>query len=272
MLLSFSKYSGSGNDFILVDNREQLFPHENKGQIVRLCHRKHGIGADGLILLEHSSKADYKMRIFNADGGEAELCGNGIRCLFLFLNDLGLPNLNYKIETMESVITGKNNKDFIDISMPEPHDVRPNISLNIDNIPLVLHHINTGVPHAVIFVDDLESDHWMKLAPQIRHHAIFAPHGTNVNFIKIDPSGVVNIRTYERGVEGETLACGTGAIAAALTASTLYCVKSPVKVKPRSNESLKIGFKLVNDKPEQVTMSGPANFIFKGVLDLRKDI
>jgi diaminopimelate epimerase len=267
MKIPFSKYSGSGNDFILIDNRRGTFS-PNSPLIKRLCKRRTGIGADGIILLESSHQADFKMCIFNADGSEAEMCGNGVRCLLKFIVALGFNKQNYLIETKETKITLSHVQGSPCVSMPTPSDLRLEIRLNVDDEVFPIHFINTGVPHAVLTVDDLELAHWMNIAPKIRRHPEFDPHGTNVNFIKLDEQGKVHIRTYERGVEDETLACGTGATAAALIASALYHLPSPIQVIPRSHETLTINFVHSNLKFNQVSLSGPAALIFQGELVL----
>lgn len=259
----FSKYSGCGNDFILIDNRLQRF-FPDRACILRLCSRQGGIGADGLILLEPSRKADYRMRIFNADGGEAEMCGNGIRCLIAFIRELGGVSKHYRIETMHSLLQTAIQGEKISVEMPKPQDIRWSMQLDAHS----LHFLNTGVPHAVLFVDDLNDDKWMALAPSIRRHGAFGTAGTNVNFASLTPSGNVLVRTYERGVEGETLACGTGATATALAAAKCYRLPSPVRVLPRSNEPLEISFSWEgsreDESPTQVEMAGPAKFNFRG--------
>lgn len=263
--MDFSKYAGSGNDFILIDNRALPFP-ANPPLIARLCHRQLGIGADGVILLENSQKADFRMRIFNADGGEAEMCGNGIRCLMRFIRELGGIRPTYKIETMHSLVTIAEEGEGVCVQMPEPFDIQWDMTLN--NIPHRIQRLNTGVPHAVLFVDDLEAETWMALAPHIRRHPSLAPEGTNVNFASLDPSGSLRVRTYERGVEGETLACGTGATASALAAAKCCGLKSPIRVLPRSEEPLLISFTWEGETPTQVAMTGPAHFIFRGEISV----
>jgi diaminopimelate epimerase len=267
MKLPFSKYSGSGNDFILIDNRNLVFPLR-KPLIADLCQRQTGIGADGIILLENSARADFKMRIFNADGGEAEMCGNGARCLAKFIQQLGFTKSSYQIEAMKSVIYLHIENERISVSMPQPENFKWFQKLTINDLELTLHSLNTGVPHAVIFVDELENDQWMKLAPAIRSHPIFETSGTNVNFASVTQEGHLHIRTYERGVEGETLACGTGAIASALTAERLFRWPSPIQVSPKSKETLNISFKVANGTPTDVQLAGPATFIFEGWVNL----
>lgn len=267
MKIPFSKYSGSGNDFILIDNRKKVFS-PNSPFIQRLCKRRTGIGADGIILLETSHQADFKMCIFNADGSEAEMCGNGVRCLLKFILALGIDKQSYIIETKQSKIMLRHDQGLPCVSMPAPYDLRLNVTLDVEGEIISASFLNTGVPHVVIVVNDLEDAHWMNIAPKIRHHPEFDPHGANVNFIKFDDQKNVLIRTYERGVENETLACGTGATAAALIASALYQLSSPIQVIPRSQENLTISFVYSNSSFDQVTLLGPASLIFQGELIL----
>lgn len=258
MRISFSKFSGSGNDFILVDNRENSFNPDARA-IAKLCQRRTGIGADGIIFLEKSFRFDHKMRIFNADGSEAEMCGNGARCLLKFMRMLGIDRQKCLVETKESHIVLWDTEGTPCLAMPQPRDLQLNLHLNHEIPPI--HYLNTGVPHAVIFVNNLTDEKWMNLAPSIRHHASFEPHGANVNFVQLDAQNAIHIRTYERGVEGETLACGTGSAAAALIASKLHHLPSPIKVFPRSQETLTITF---NSSFTEVVLSGPATLIFQG--------
>lgn len=267
MLVPFSKYSGCGNDFILIDNRKLFFPYQKEGLISQLCSRKKGIGADGLILLENSHRADYKMRIFNADGSEAEMCGNGVRCLMKFIHEFAIPKSSFQIETMLDQVHLEENGGNVSVRMPKPKNLQTNIPLTARNLSLTIHSVNSGVPHAVLFVDHLESDQWLDLAPEIRHHQFFAPQGTNVNFAKIEKDSIF-LRTYERGVEGETLACGTGATATALVAATLFSLPSPIRIKVKSEEFLEVAFKREQDQFHEIKLTGPATPIFSGQFSL----
>jgi diaminopimelate epimerase len=267
--LPFSKYSGCGNEFVLLDNRNASFPTEDQGLIIAMCHRRKGIGADGVILLENSSKADFKMRIFNADGGEAEMCGNGIRCLFKFIDQLTSRKDKCRIETQNAIVQVEREGELVHATMPPPENIQWDVPLSIENQIVPVHFMNTGVPHAVLFVEDLDNERWMNLAPKIRRHPFFSPEGTNVNFAFITPQQDVNIRTYERGVEGETSACGTGAVAVALAAACLYDLASPVRMLFRSQESLEIRFKQNKSKTNRsefydVHQAGLAKWIFNG--------
>jgi diaminopimelate epimerase len=261
--LPFSKYSGCGNDFVLIDNRHQTFPIDHTGLITKICQRKTGAGADGLVLLESSSLADFKMRIFNADGSEAEMCGNGIRCLMQFLDELGFSASSYLIETKAGLHKLTRNGQEVSVSMPLPSEMQWNLSLS-HPLAQPFHFINTGVPHAVFFVENLQSEEWMKQAPLIRHHPYFGKAGTNVNFAHHDSKGIVHLRTYERGVEEETLACGTGAVATALAVAHLYQLTSPITILPLSKDPIKISIISKGGNLAEIHMRGPAIQIYRG--------
>ncbi len=264
MLLSFFKYSGCGNDFILFDNRKLIFPSDCSRIITKLCHRQHGIGADGVILLEYSTHSAYKMRIFNSNGSEAEMCGNGIRCLFKFMQQCGIQGKQQTIETLSGVLSVESEGNDVAVEMGSPREIQWSLPLS----PWVVHHLNTGVPHAVIFSNDIENLSLAEWGPQIRFHKLFAPRGTNVNFAQIAGNGIIHLRTYERGVEQETLACGTGATATALAAAKIYGLQAPVSVKVRSGDILKIDFELHGDAFKNVRMIGPAHHVFSGTISV----
>ncbi len=265
MNIPFSKYSACGNDFILIDNRANLFPKHKSLIVKNLCHRTRGIGADGVILLEQSQHHNFKMRIYNSDGSEAEMCGNGARCLMKFLHEKELSAKTCSIETMEGYIQLTLSEKTIAVSMPPPFDILWDLSLPFHGYPLSLTYLNTGVPHAIHFVENLLSDHWMEIAPSIRHHPFFAPKGTNVNFAAVDAQQKkVHVRTYERGIEQETAACGTGAVAAAIAAAKHFSLQGPLIVIPASHELLEINFLMEKDGVRDVTLAGPAQKIFQG--------
>lgn len=255
----FSKYTGCGNDFILIDNRQGSLRNLRAKDIARLCHRNFGIGADGLILLENG----FRMRIFNSDGSEAEMCGNGVRCLMKFIKDLGYPEKKAAIQTLAGTVHVSLLGDLVAVSMPNPDKIMQHL-VEIDNQPLHISHLDTGVPHAVIFVEDLPSARWMELAPKIRFHPAFAPKGTNVNFAQVREQHII-LRTYERGVEKETEACGTGATATAVAAAHLYNLASPIKILPKSLIPIEISFtKIGRNTFKDLVMAGPAEKIFHG--------
>jgi len=267
-MFSFSKYAGCGNDFVLFDNRAGRFPSHSPQVIASLCHRQRGIGADGVILLENSAKADCRMRIFNADGSEAEMCGNGIRCLMKFLHELGAASSKCTIETMERTLQVELKGDLVSVSMGSPSSMRWNFPIQVGSDTFDMNFLNTGVPHAIMFMKQIDSFDMALWGPRVRSHPMFLPHGTNFNIATPPADGEVAIRTYERGVEGETLACGTGATAAALAAARVYDAPSPVRVRTASNETLEIGFQRDGDQFSQVTLTGPANRIYTGEVDI----
>jgi diaminopimelate epimerase len=267
MRWSFAKYVGSGNDFILFDNRSGTFPIL-QSVIQRLCQRQWGIGADGMLLLEYSTQADFRMRIFNSDGSEAEMCGNGLRCFVKWLASMGIQGQPYRIEVMQRLLTAAQVGDAICIEMGSPRNIQWNIPLRFENQFLLVHYINTGVPHVVLFVKNVEEVNLEKLGSYIRNYSLWMPKGSNVTVAQQTGNGRIKIRTYERGVEGETFACGTGAAAAALTAARHYCCSSPVSIETRSGETLSIGFTVEDLKFSNVTLTGSAECTFQGEIDL----
>lgn len=265
-MIPFSKYSGCGNDFIMIDDRTSNFPLE---MIQKMCHRQKGIGADGLILLQTSPKADFKMRIFNADGKEAEMCGNGLRCLAKYLEELKIPAQNYAIETMNQNLNIAFVKDLVQTSMPTPSFIAKELTLNVDGQSYQASHLDTGVPHIVIFVENVEKIDVPTVGKKLRSHSSFAPRGTNVNFVEKMEGNTLKIRTFERGVENETLACGTGCLAAAASASEKWNLPSQIHLKTRSSETLTID--LITNAQGQITsatQTGPAVKIFQGIFEL----
>lgn len=263
--VSFWKMNGAGNDFVMLDNRN-LSLQLSKETIASLCDRHRGIGADGLLAVEPATEGgDWKMRYYNADGGEAEMCGNGARCFARFVNRLHGDKLTaLKFETLAGMISAKFFGDQVEINMSAPHSLKLRQSLNVDSTNLEVHSVNTGVPHAVVFVDDLENVEVRRLGAGLRYHEAFAPKGTNANFAKVTGPGAISIRTYERGVEDETLACGTGMVACALIAHELHNFASPVAVLVKGGDTLKIGFEKTADGYTNVTLHGPADFVFTG--------
>lgn len=259
MQLSFSKYAGSGNDFVLIDNRESKFV-ATPALVRSLCDRKRGIGADGVIALEKGTKAPFRMRIYNADGFEAEMCGNGIRCLKKFIEELGITTSPLLIETHERLLEVSNAGVEIRASMGDPTEYQKEIDLGEG---IKVDYINTGVPHAILFVNDLDTFDINKWGPYIRNHPHFQPRGTNANFVEKKENELF-VRTWERGVEGETLACGTGVVASALLAAERYSLMAPIAVTPKSKEAIMVDFKINDNQIRDVTQTGPAHYIFQG--------
>lgn len=249
--VKFSKYQGAGNDFILIDHRAPFFsPH----LVPKLCHRKFGIGADGLILLELDPIADFRMRIFNSDGSEASSCGNGLRCLLRFIADLGFPRKVYKIATGERTVQGGFKGDKIWVQLGKALHLK---QLFIEGYEV--YSLDTGVPHVVLFSPDADLK---TLGPLLRHHELFQPEGTNVNIASMKEDGSIHVRTYERGVEGETLSCGTGAAAVGVVASQKYNCPNPIQI---SSEGAQQGIEL-QVEGLNVTLIGDALKVFEGQL------
>ncbi len=245
----------SGNDFIVVKNLTG-----NLRKIAKdLCAPKFGIGADGLLVLDHFRNHQLRMRIFNADGSQAQMCGNGARCAALFS---GFKKL--KIETLAGVLNGQVNGDQVKIQLTNPKNLKLDLALKLLSQPLRVNFINTGVPHAVILVEGLSALDVENLGRLIRNHRIFAPQGTNVNFVEPLTGDSICIRTYERGVEGETLACGTGSTAAALVWALKNNLQDKVKVRTQSGEILEVSFRRQGDKFENVWLKGSAKIVYKG--------
>ncbi len=270
MTLSFTKMNGAGNDFVMLDNRN-LSLSLSKDQIEKLCDRHRGVGADGLLCVEPATDGgDFKMRYYNADGGEAEMCGNGARCFGRYVNRLHDDKLQQiKFETMAGMISAEFEGDQVRINMSAPHSLKLAQKLPVAGTELTVHSVNTGVPHAVVFVEDLESVPVIEWGAGLRYHDAFKPKGTNANFAKVVAPGSIAIRTYERGVEGETLACGTGMVACALIHHELTGAPRPVSVLVKGGDTLKVGF----DEPKKseytnVTLFGPADFVFSGTVSI----
>ena len=258
MDLSFSKYHGAGNDFILVDNRDGVVSI-SPDLVVFLCRRAFGVGADGVILAEKSDLADIRMRIFNADGSEAEMCGNGVRCLFRFLQDQKIIQQRLSLETMERLLDVWEEDGEVVVEMGAVTDIEWNCAIEGRR----LHLFNTGVPHAVLFVDDVKSTDLESFAQLYCHHPAF-PKGVNFNIASLDEQGLV-MRTWERGVEAETFACGTGACAVALAAGKLFGLQPQISVRVASGDRLTISY-----APDfsSVTLKGPAIRVFDGSFPL----
>lgn len=272
MLVHFYKMNGAGNDFIVIDNRELEY-NLDEDTIAALCDRHRGIGADGLLAVEPAEKgADYKFRYYNADGGEAEMCGNGARCFGFFTAHLAdgeeIPS-SVSFETIAGTLTAELIGDDVRIAMSEPKDLDLKCGARIENFHDDIHSLNTGVPHAVAFVEDLEKLDVVTHGRAIRQHPHFSPNGTNANFAKMLAPDHIAIRTYERGVEDETLACGTGMVASALVHHLLTGVESPIKVDVEGGDTLTIGFEKTGETTfANVTLTGPADFVFEGEIEI----
>ena len=270
----FVKMNGAGNDFIVVDNRS-LALNLTREQIANLCHRHFGIGADGLLAAEPTGEegADFRMRYYNADGGEAEMCGNGARCFARFVE--AWPRTEpgrVRFFTLAGPIAGEFVGHEIRVNLTAPTELKLDREADFGWGRVKFHSINTGVPHVVIEVPDVEVAEVMALGRAIRYSELFT-NGTNVNFVQVTGTGELIVRTYERGVEGETLACGTGVTAAALVMHRVHGLPFPLKVHVRGGDTLAVGAMTegsVNygDTFRDVTLTGPATEVYSGTVKL----
>lgn len=267
--ITFFKMSGCGNDFILLDHRKKfLKDSELKRFASKVCTHRLSIGGDGLILLEtpKGSEADFSWRLFNADGSQAEFSGNGGRCAARLAYFLKIAPAQMAFETLAGLIRAQVCGENVTIQFPAPQGLRLGLKIPVDGETYEGHFLNTGVPHLVYFVSDLEKAEVIPLGRKSRHHTMFQPAGTNVNFISVKNPHRIEMRTYERGVEDETLACGTGAVASALIAGALGKVGSPVHLKQRSGQVLEVAFDWDGKKFGQVSLTGEARMIYEGQL------
>lgn len=265
--IPFAKMSGSGNDFIVIDHRAPFLPEAGIAGFVRaVCRRRLSIGADGLILLEPSGRADFRWRFFNADGSTAAMCGNGARCAARFAVLCGIRGPEVRFETGAGVIEARVEGRRVRIRMTDPGPIEEEVDLELSSGRFAARRIDTGVPHAVVILPAVEGLDVEGLGAEIRRHPAFAPEGVNADFICPDGRGGIAIRTYERGVEGETLACGTGAVAGALVAAKTLGLRSPVEALTRGGERLRVFFEGAGGSFRNVFLEGEARLIYRGVM------
>jgi len=263
--ISFWKMSGSGNDFIVVDNRSGRIAASDGAALARdLCRRRFSVGADGLILLKKSPRADFAWHFYNADGSDAAMCGNGGRCAARFAFVRGLASQQMCFETGAGLIKAEVKGSRVKLQLPDPYGYREKVSVKAGGKALSPGFVVVGVPHAVVKVDDIETVPVQKWGRAIRRHGEFAPEGTNVNFYQLSGKGRMKIRTYERGVEGETMACGTGSVATALVAAAGGGMRSPVLLTTRGGEDLKVYFRRRGTAFREVYLEGEADFVYEG--------
>ena len=259
MKQSFYKYQGTGNDFIVFDNRNDSFPKNNKVLIKNLCHRKFGIGADGLLLLESSKEFDFKMIYFNADGNEGTMCGNGGRCIVAFAKKLEIIDSKTSFEAVDGTHQATMFNDIVSLKMN-----------NVNSIDNHKDHIflNTGSPHHVEFLDDVSTIDVLKKGKEIRYGSPYFEKGTNVNFVQQIKPDTYKVRTYERGVENETLSCGTGVTAVAIAADFSQRSNSKnIKLQTIGGD-LEVSFQNDKNSYKHITLKGPATFVFKGSVEI----
>ncbi len=266
-MIDFFKMSGSGNDFILIDNRDgSLAVGDCVAFAKSVCRRKVSVGADGLFIIEKSEKVDFRWRFFNADGSEAAMCGNGARCAARFAYLTGIAGAQMSFETGAGIIDAEVRGDIVKVRLTEPYGLALDEQIRIDNQILFVHSINTGVPHAVHFLHDLEGFDVFTTGRAIRTHDHYRPAGTNANFVTVVDDHTLRVRTYERGVEDETLACGTGSVASALIAAVKGHVESPVDVRVQSGELLRIYFEKTAVGFTKVYLEGKVKVVYQGKL------
>jgi len=277
--LSFSKMVASGNDFVVIENSRKSQVSSFKFLAKEICNRKFGIGADGLLVLENSRVADVRMRVFNSDGSEAKMCGNGARCVALFKSQVSSLKSQVKIETKAGIIFSEVKGENVKIKLTDPKNIKLDIPVKVNNRTIRVNFINTGVPHTVVFVAGLKEIDVFNLGRRIRYHQRFKPAGANVNFIEILNNNSLKIRTYERGVEDETLACGTGSVASAIIAAGALGHWGPavggsafggtgaknINIHTKSGEILKVYFNSNHNSISDVWLEGKVRIVYKGV-------
>ena len=275
--IPFVKMSGTGNDFIIIDHRDPVIVAEDQSEFARIvCRRKFSVGADGLILIEKSATSDFCWQFYNGDGSRAEMCGNGARCAARFAFEKNIAPATMRFETkageIEAFVLGEAGES-VKIRLTAPEDLRLNMPLTVGSVEKNLHFINTGVPHTVVLVNDAGDVPVSEWGREIRYHENFQPAGTNANFAQVVSGNTLKVRTYERGVEGETMACGTGAVASALVLALLEQAKPPVTVITSGGEELTIHFSIKGEENNRqldldggIFLEGPARIIYEGKL------
>lgn len=267
-MLRFTKMNGAGNDFVLIDNRAGEVKLTNE-QIARLCDRHRGVGADGVLLVEPATNgADFRMRYYNSDGGEAEMCGNGARCFARFVEHKTEIGDRISFETPAGIIGAQLLGELVRLNMSEPREARFDVDISDGDRSWHAHLINTGVPHVVVPVSKIDDLDVNGEGAAIRYHPMFAPAGTNANFLERRGAREIAIRTYERGVESETLACGTGVVASALVFAATQNTDGPITVLVRGGNALSVDFRRDGDHFREVTLTGPAEFVFEGTIEI----
>lgn len=269
MTLEFAKMTGAGNDFIVIDDRGNAVGEDARELAKQLCRRRLSVGADGLILILSSARCDFRMRYLNADGSEADMCGNGGRCAARFAFDHRIAGTDLTFESRSgvhhaSIVDDEN----VRLSMADPRAIILDFEIGVLGERIRVHRVNTGVPHAVLEVDDLAAIDVLELGRAIREHRAFVPEGANADFVTVRGEHALDLRTYERGVEDETLACGTGAVAAAITMAASGRVRPPVSVTTAGGWRLDVGFFMTDIGFSGVTLSGDARMIYEGQIEL----
>jgi diaminopimelate epimerase len=263
--------TGAGNDFIVIDDRSNAIGDDARELARELCRRRVSVGADGLILVVPSARCEFRMRYFNADGSEADMCGNGGRCVARFAHDLGISGPDMQFESRSGVHRAVVDGDSVRLGMTEPRAMLLDYHITLHGERVVLHRVNTGVPHALLEVEGLDCYPVVEKGRAIRMHEAFIPEGTNADFVSLLPDGSIALRTYERGVEDETLACGTGAVASAVVMAALGRVRPPVPVRTRGGGTLVVDFYMSDLGFCDVTLTGDAVTVYRGAIERSGD-
>jgi diaminopimelate epimerase len=259
MKITFSKYQGTGNDFVILDNRNSQYSNLTIAQVNLLCDRRFGIGADGLMMLNNKAGYDFEMLYFNADGNIGSMCGNGGRCMIKYAYNLGMHKYTYNFLASDGVHEGEINNHWIRLKMNDVKNVEEHSSYAV---------LNTGSPHFVKFASDVENIDVVETGREIRYSKKYMPDGINVNFVESSGEDSIFVRTYERGVEDETLSCGTGVTAAALMSAHNPRGFNKVNVKTPGGK-LSVEFnKLSETEFENIWLCGPAEFVFAGEIEI----
>ncbi|MBR0055882.1 MAG: diaminopimelate epimerase, partial [Kiritimatiellae bacterium] len=266
----FTKMHGAGNDFIMIDDRALTTPFEDYQLMSAIAARRTGIGCEGIILVQPSDKADFRMRFLNPDGTEVELCGNGARCVALFARSLGLAGKTMTMETMAGLVDAEIGDGGVRIWMPDPSARRDGIEVETAHGRFTGHEVSIGCPHFVVPLapEALDAFDVATVGAAIRQHAAFSPEGVNVDFVAYAKPNRVRMRTFERGVEAESGACGTGAVAAAVVGVEVAGLTLPAKVTTTSGFELTVDGDWRGGKCTGMTLSGPARKVFDGEIDL----
>ena len=268
MNIPFTKMSGAGNDFVIIDNRNPIIePRQKREFVKKVSARKTSIGADGVIFIEDSDKENFSWDFYNSDGSTAEMCGNGARCVSRYAYEHDIAPRQLSFETLAGIITAEVNDSMVKVKLPVPNHLRVDLKVKLGDTSYIVDSLNTGVPHVVVFSKDVNREDIQRIGRGIRFHQEFAPAGTNVNLAQVKDSHSLKVRTYERGIESETLACGTGAVASAILASRKNKVQPPIEVETRGGDLLKI----YSDKPDNgsfsnIFLEGTTKNSFEGVI------
>ncbi len=257
--ISFYKYHGTGNDFVMIDNRDKIFPKNNAALVNRLCDRRFGIGGDGLILLESDNVADFKMVYYNSDGNQSSMCGNGGRCIVAFAKRLGIIKSETKFIATDGMHQASIVNDTVSLQMKDVLDIKNENEFSF---------LDTGSPHHIEFRNDIRDINIKLEGAKIRNSEFYGEAGSNVNFVRQEQDGSFSVRTYERGVEDETLSCGTGVTAVAIAAYSRNLITDNEVALNVEGGKLKVSFDENNGEYKNVFLIGPAKFVFEGIISI----